>query len=110
MAEGIRRRHSEDCPARKGARCRCKAGWEASVFSGRDGKKVRKTFRREAEARSWRAEAKRAIDRGTLRASRPTTVGEAWDVWIAGAEAGTICNRSGDPFKPSALRAYGPPC
>lgn len=31
---------------------------------------------------------------------------EAWQAWIAGATVGTIRNRSGDPFKPAALRAY----
>lgn len=106
MAEGIRKRHTKNCPAKAGGRCRCSAGYEAWVFSPRDDKKIRKTFRREAEAKSWRADAKRSIDRGTLRAPKTTTVREAWDVWFAGAKAGTIRNRSGDPFKPSALRAY----
>lgn len=106
MAEGIRKRHSKGCRAREGGRCSCKAGYEAWVFSPRDRKKVRKTFTREAEAKSWRAEAKRALDQGTLRAPKPTTLRQAWETWIAGAKAGTIRNRSGDPFKPSALRAY----
>lgn len=43
---------------------------------------------------------------GTLRPSKRTTIQEAWDEWYAGAKAGTIRNRSGDPYKPSALRAY----
>jgi integrase len=106
MAEGIVKRHSKGCPGRSGGRCRCSAGYEASVYSARDGKKIRKTFARESEAKSWRAEAKRALDQGTLRAPKPTTVRQAWESWIAGATAGTIRNRSGDPFKPSALRAY----
>ncbi len=106
MAEGLRRRHSGGCRSRRGGTCDCNAGWEASVFSKRENKKIRKTFAREAEAKSWRAEAKRALDQGTLRAPKPTTVQQAWETWIAGARAGTIRNRSGDPFKPSALRAY----
>lgn len=106
MAEGVRKRHSKGCATRNGRRCNCNAGYEAWVFSRRDEKKIRRTFPREAEAKSWRADAKRALDRGTLRAPRPTTLRQAWEAWIAGAEAGTIRNRSGDPFKPSALRAY----
>src|SRR5262245_14437345 len=106
MAEGIRRRHSKGCRAREGGRCNCKAGYEAWVFSLRDHKKIRKTFARETEAKSWRAEAKRALDQGTLRAPKPTTVQQAWESWITGAKVGTIRNRSGDVFKPSALRAY----
>jgi integrase len=106
MAEGIRKRHSEGCSAREGGRCNCKAGYEAWVFSVRDGRKIRRTFARKAEAKSWRAEARQALDTGSLRAPKPVTVREAWQAWIAGATVGTIRNRSGDPFKPSALRAY----
>lgn len=106
MAEGIRRRHSKGCPARKGRRCKCNAGWEASVFSKKDGKKIRRTFRREAEAKTWRTDAQRALDRGVLRAPKPTTVSDAWKTWYAGAKSGAITNRSGDPYKPSALRSY----
>jgi hypothetical protein len=64
MAEGIRKRHTKKCPARTGGGCRCDGGYEASVYSERDGKKLYKTFRREAEARSWRADTKRSLDRG----------------------------------------------
>jgi integrase len=106
MAEGIRKRHSKGCSARRGGRCNCKAGWEASIYLAREGKKIRKTFVQRAEAKSWRAEARRSADRGTLRTPRPTTLRQAWTAWITGAESGTIRNRSGDPFKPSALRAY----
>jgi integrase len=106
MATGIVKLHSKNCPAKAGGRCRCGAGYEASVFSRRDGKKIRKTFAREAEAKSWRADALAALSRGGLRATKPTTVREAWDAWIKGAKKGAITNRSGDPYKPSALRSY----
>lgn len=106
MATGIKRRHSASCPARDCGRCRCSAGWEAAVYSKRDGRKIRKTFAREAEAKSWRADALAALERGTLRAPKPTTIEQAWREWEAGAKAGTIRNRSGDSFKPSALRSY----
>jgi integrase len=106
MAEGIVKRHSASCPSREGKRCRCKAGYEVSVFSKRDGKKIRKTFRRESEAKTWRADALAALSRGGLRASKPVTVEDAWRGWYAGPKGGTITNRSGDPYKPSALRSY----
>ena len=48
MATGITKRHGKGCSARKGGRCSCNAGWEASVYSPRDGRKIRKTF-----ARRW---------------------------------------------------------
>jgi hypothetical protein len=106
MAEGIVKRHSKGCPARRAGRCTCNAGYEAWVFSKRDGKKIRKTFAREAEAKSWRADALSALSRGGLRPTKPTTVEQAWTAWHEGAKAGTVTNRSGDPYKPSALRSY----
>jgi integrase len=47
-----------------------------------------------------------ALSRGALRAPKPTTIAEAWNAWYKAARDGTIRNRSGDRFKPSALRAY----
>lgn len=106
MAEGVRKRHSKGCSAREGGRCNCKAGYEAWVFSKRDGKKIRRTFPREAEAKSWRVDALTPLARGGLRAPKPTTVEQAWEAWYAGAKTGAVTNRSGDPYKPSALRSY----
>jgi integrase len=106
MAEGVRKRHSKGCPAKDGGRCKCRAGYEAWVFSKRDGKKIRRTFPREAEAKSWRADALGALSRGALRASRPTTISEAWGDFHERARAGTITNRSGDRYKPATLRSY----
>lgn len=106
MAEGIRKRHSKGCPARKGGRCRCDGGFEASVFSARDDRRVYKTFPRESEARSWRAEAKRAVDRGKLKAPSARTLREVAEAWLAGAERGEIRNRSGRQYKPSTVRGY----
>jgi integrase len=106
MATGIVKRHSKGCPSIDGGRCRCGGGYEASVYSKRDGKKIRRTFAREAEAKSWRADALSALDKGGLRAPKPTTVNEAWEAWYSGAQGGTVFNRSGDPYKPSALRSY----
>ena len=74
MTTGIRKRHSKGCTARDGGRCRCSAGYEAWVYSKRDGKKIRKTFAREAEAKSWRADAQRALDQGVLRAPTRRTL------------------------------------
>ena len=106
MATGITKRHGKGCSARKGGRCSCNAGWEAAVYSPRDGRKIRKTFAREAEAKTWRADALAALSRGTLRAPTKTTLRETAETWIAGAEAGEIRNRSGHRFKPSTLRGY----
>jgi integrase len=106
MATGITKRHSRKCRSRGDGRCDCNAGWEAWVFSKRDGKKIRRVFERESEAKGWRADALSALSKGALRAPKPTTVGQAWEAWEEGVKAGTIRNRSGDVYKPSALRSY----
>jgi hypothetical protein len=49
MAAGIRQRHGNRCT---GGRCKCP--YEASVFSSRDGKKIRKTFPTMAAVKAWR--------------------------------------------------------
>jgi integrase len=102
MAAGIRQRHGRGCRAQG----RCKCPYEASVYSKRDGKKIRKTFPSLAAAVSWRDDARSAVRRNRLRAPAPITVNEAATAWLEGARSGVIRNRSGDPYKPSAIRAY----
>jgi integrase len=102
----IKKRHSRNCPARRGKRCSCNGGYRAEVYSPRDKKKIRKTFTHRGDAQSWAAEVKRGVDHGTLRAPTKRTLGEAAAAWLAGAEAGTIRNRSGNRYKPSTLRGY----
>jgi site-specific recombinase XerC len=41
-----------------------------------------------------------------LSADRGSILGVAAEQWLADVRAGYVTNRSGDPFKPSAIRAY----
>ena len=104
--QGIRARHARTCPSRTGGTCRCTPGYEASAWSARDGKKVRRTFSTLSEARAWRHDASTQLRRRTMRAPTTTTLREAAEAWLDGAKAGTIRNRSGDRYKPSAIRGY----
>jgi integrase len=108
MAEGIRRRHSEGCNSREGGRCNCNAGWEASIYLARVGKRITKTFAREAEAKSWRAEAKRAADLGILRATGrdARTLAEALREFVDGMQAGTVRPKGRERYKPNTIRSY----
>jgi integrase len=107
MAEGIRKLHSKGCPAKGGGRCRCNAGYEASIFSRREGKRIYKTFARQAEAKSWRVDAKRALDRGTLRpGAGGRTLGEALAAFIEGMRSGAIHPKGRPAYKPNTIRAY----
>jgi|GEM_PF-269720 len=100
MAAGIRQRHSRRC---KGGRCQCP--WEAFVYSKRDGK-TRETFPTQSAAKAWRNDASMAVRKMLLRVPTTITVEEAAEAWLEGARAGWIRNRSSDPYKPAAIRAY----
>jgi integrase len=102
----IKKRHSRNCPAKRGKRCDCNGGYRAEVYSPRDKKKIRKTFTHKGDAQSWAADVKRGVDLGTLRAPTKRTLSEAAGAWLAGVEAGSIRNRSGNPYKPATLRGY----
>ena len=106
MPEGIRIRHSRGCRSRGGGGCSCSPSYEASVFAKRDGKKVRRSFATLAEAKRWRTALLKVSHDGALRAPSAITVAEAAGSWLELAERGAIRTRSGDRYKPSALRGY----
>jgi integrase len=106
MAAGIRTRHTRSCGSEEGGRCNCSPSYEAGVYSKRDDKKIRKTFGNLAEAKGWRADASGAVRKRTMRAPSKTTISEAAEQWLEGARQGSIRNRSGDAYKPSAIRGY----
>jgi integrase len=99
-------RHRRACASRAGAPCDCRPGYQAQVFSPRDHKTIRKTFQTLMEARAWRAEAKSALRLGTMRAPSRRRLSEAAEDWLLAAKAGIVRTRSGDTYKPSAIRAY----
>jgi integrase len=103
---GIEVRHARSCASRSGARCNCSPSYQANVWSSRDRARIRKTFPTLAAAKSWRAEATVALNRGEMRAPSRVTVRDAGEAWIASARNGTIRTRSGDRYKPSSIRGY----
>jgi hypothetical protein len=80
--------------------------YQASAWSARDEKRIRKTFPTLAVARVWRAEAQSAIHRGKLRAPTAKTLNEAGEDLIEGMRSGRVRTKSGDLYKPSAIRSY----
>jgi integrase len=104
--EGIVVRHGRACGSHEGKACSCRPGYQAQVFSQRDGKTIRKTFRALSDARAWRAETHRALRIGTLQAPTRTTVAEAAAEWLDVAKAEVVRTKNGQPYKPSALRSY----
>jgi integrase len=105
--EGVYIRHALACASHNsGKRCDCDPGYQAQVYSGREGRTIRKTFRTLPDARAWRAETRAALNKGALRAPSRTTVAEAIEAWMRGATSGVIRTRSGDHYKPAAIRGY----
>ena len=102
---GISKIHARGCNWQSG-RCRCKPQFQASVYSTRERKKIRKHFDTEGEARTWREDAGGAVRQGRMRAPTSTTVKQAADALIAGMRDGSILDRSGKPYKPSTVRSY----
>ena len=103
---GIEVRHAKACASREGRKCNCRPTYQASAWSARDEKRLRKTFPTLAAARHWRAEAQSAIHRGKLRAPTATTLAEAGEELIEGMRSGRVRTKSGDLYKPSAIRSY----
>jgi integrase len=76
------------------------------VWDNRTEKRLRKTFPTKTAAKLWRQDAIVAMRRGDLSAERGPALTEVVDAWLEAARDGRICNRSGDPYKPSAIRGY----
>lgn len=104
--EGVRARHSKTCASRAGGRCDCRPTWQASVWINREQRRMCRTFPSLAAAKQWRREAMIAAERGMLRGASPLTVREVAEAWLEGAREGAIRTRSGDAYKPSAIRSY----
>jgi integrase len=108
MARGIVKLHSKGCPAKDGGRCACNAGYEAWVYLAREGRKVRKTFPRKAEAKSWRTEALNAAQGGALRSAKRDSriLVSALQGFVEGMKAGTVRPKGKERYKPNTMRAY----
>jgi integrase len=76
------------------------------VWSAREQKTIRKTFWELSEARAWRHESQVALRRGQLQSPTRLTLSDAAEEWLAAAHTGVIRTRSGERYKPSAVRAY----
>ena len=103
---GIDVRHRTTCASYTGGKCNCKPAYQASVWSAREQKRLRKTFPTLAAARAWRAEAQTAIRRGTMRTPIAVTVRDAGVELVEGMRSGRVRTRSGDRYKPSAIHSY----
>lgn len=103
---GIVVKHRAGCASRRGSRCNCRRVYQASVWSARDARRIRKHFDSLTDARAWRADSYGKLRRRELRAPSSMTFVEAAGRWLEGVRAGSIRTRSGDAYKPSTIRSY----
>lgn len=99
-------RHRRGCGEFAGERCTCAPSFQAQVWSPRDKRPIRKTFASAVEARVWREETQVAVRKALVRAPSHVTLAEAAERWLVEARAGVVRTRSGDRYKPSAIRSY----
>jgi integrase len=81
--------------------------YRGAAYDRRAKKKLRGpwTYSR-AAAKSWRTDALARLDAGTLSADRGDYIADAAHAFIADMKAGAARTRSGDAYKPSAIRNY----
>ena len=103
---GVYLRHARACDSRQGKSCSCRPTYQAQAWSARERRPLRRTFPSLAAARAWRAEAQVELRRGRLGAPSETRLKEAATKWLEAAAAGIIRTRSGEPYKPAAIRSY----
>jgi integrase len=105
--EGIVTRHRAGCATRRdGGACDCEPAYQAQAWSARDKKSIRRTFPTPQQARAWRQETQVALRRNQLRAPTSDTLTQAAAGWLDAAQRGVVRTRSGDAYKPSAIRTY----
>src|SRR5438132_5870452 len=105
-APGVYLRHARACDSRQGKPCSCRPTYQAQAWSARDRKPLRKTFPSLAAARAWRAEAQVELRGGRLNTPSKRLLEEAAEEWLSAARAGVVRTRSGEPYKPAAIRSY----
>ena len=103
---GIYRVHKRTCDGKSGPACKCPKSYQASVYSAREKKSIRKHFERLDTARACREDVAGAIRQGKMQAPTTTTPDRAAADLIDGMRDGSIRDRSGTPYKPSTIRGY----
>jgi integrase len=105
---GIRPRHARACSRRtdKQAPCRCTPTFEANVYDAKAEKRITKVFPTKSAAMRWREDARVALRSGDLSADRGPMFTDAVEALLERMRAGHVRTRSGEPYKPAAVRGY----
>jgi integrase len=105
LPEGVRLRHGRSCATGAGGRCDCSPSYQA-VVRARDGRKLRRSFRKLSDAVAWRDETRTGVRRRTVIAPTSVTFREYAERWLEGMRDGTNLTRDLSAYKPSTVRSY----
>jgi integrase len=106
IEQGLYVRHAKGCATEADGRCNCEPSYMARAWSAGAGREVRRSFKRKADAKAWRARMMSGhADRVAGATGSPVLDVLAEQVFDQ-AKAGVLLNRSGDPYKPSVVRSY----
>lgn len=74
----------------------------------REKRRITKSFPREAEAKRWRVDAGRAVERGELGGAPrdARTLAKALREFVAGMESGIVRPKGRKRYKPNTIRSY----
>ncbi len=97
---------AEDLP--KGITRRADGKLLAQVWSKRDQRRISKVFGRRdlSGAKAWRRDTQTALAKGEIVAGESPTLRKASEMFLEGAEDGTIRTRSRRPYKPATIERY----
>jgi len=106
---GITEKHARSCPASHGGRHEkaiCTPTYQAQVWDGQAKRRLTKTFPNKTAARLWREDTRAGLRSGDVSAERGPLFRDAVEDWLDGCRAGFVTTRSGDRYKPAAIRGY----
>lgn len=106
IEQGITVRHEKHCRTHAGARCNCSPSYQARAWSNAAKREVKRSFKAKADARAWRARAIAGHADKIAGAVKSPVMDVLAEKVLADASAGRLLNKSGDPYKASAIRSY----
>jgi hypothetical protein len=102
LPQGIRFRHARGCTKDP---CRCSPAYQ-TVVRARDGRKLRKSFRKLSDAVAWRDSTRTAVRNRTVVGTTTVIFRDYAEAWLDGCRTGVNLTRELSVYKPSTVRAY----
>jgi integrase len=106
IEQGIYVRHAKGCATETEGRCNCDPSYMARAWSAGAGREVRRSFKRKADAKAWRARMMAGHADRVAGATRSPVLDVLAEQVLDAMDEGTLRNRSGDIYKPSVARSY----